>query len=406
MGGRLHKVSLTIANALMLVGAMQAALAQDACDRLFPDPSPREAATCNTLLHLYGNKISEDQLREQVSKQVYGLSSADVENLRKKLAEDAQQRAIENAARIETSQCGRLFQADLERDVCLWDSSTTFRERSDDEVRQSVSKYIEQMKSDEVFRRHVINSAQKLRNGGVHDPAYEMQTAAGILAAQKEAERQAELAQARQRTEQEQRASGDAARDAIAKTKADAPDTPEGRRRAEQEELMNRPATGTGVYRCVGSDGKRHTRKKYDVRLGEYCGELTREEVVKVRAESNRPPTDSEKQSMRIRANRMDHWDRCVEVGRVLRQANGTAREQYWADVVIAAADVSLNDHGYVRERRVRIGMNECAVFAALGKPEAANSTHTAGGRSTQLVYRGNRMYVYTDNGVVRAWQD
>jgi hypothetical protein len=397
---------------------MQVALAQDRCERLFPDASNQESATCTTLLDLYGNKISDDELREQVSKQVYDLGSSDVENLKKKRAEDAQRQATENAARIEASQCGRLFRAEFDRDVCLWDSSTNFRERSDDEVRRSVSKYIEQMKSDEVLRRHVISSAQKLRIGGVHDRGSEIQMAAGILAAQREAERQAQLAQdreterqaqlaqARQRTEEEQRASGAASGDEVAKTKTEAPSTPEGRRRVEQEELMNRPATGTGLYRCVGSDGTRNTRKKYDVRLGEYCGELTRQEAAKIRAEANRPPTDSEKQNMKIRANRMDHWDRCVEVGRVLRQANRTPREQYWAEAVIAAADVSVNHHKYIRERRVGIGMSECAVLSALGKPETANSTHTAGGRRTQLVYRANRLYVYTENGVVSAWQD
>lgn len=50
--------------------------------------------------------------------------------------------------------------------------------------------------------------------------------------------------------------------------------------------------------------------------------------------------------------------------------------------------------------------MSECAVFAVLGKPDAANSTHTARGRSTQFVYEKKRLYVYTDDGVVRGWQD
>ena len=177
-------------------------------------------------------------------------------------------------------------------------------------------------------------------------------------------------------------------------------------KRAEQEQLMNRPATGTGVYRCVSGDGRRHTRDKHDVRLGEYCGELTREEVAKMKAEANRPPTSSEKSSMTTRAKQMNDWDRCVEVGRVLRQVNATPRQQYWADAVIAAAQVPANDHGYIRERRVRIGMTECAVFAALGKPDTANSTHRAQGRSTQLVYREKRMYVYTEGGVVQSWQD
>jgi hypothetical protein len=183
-------------------------------------------------------------------------------------------------------------------------------------------------------------------------------------------------------------------------------ETRDRRKRAAQEELMNRPATGTGVYRCLSGDGTRHTRDKHDIRLGEYCGELTREEVTKMKAEANRPPTDSEKSQMIARAQKMNHWDRCVEVGRALRQTNQTPRQQHWTDAVLAAAQVSTKDHGYIRERRVRIGMSECAVVAALGKPEAANSTHTARGRSTQLVYRQKGMYVYTEDGVVTSWQN
>lgn len=198
---------------------------------------------------------------------------------------------------------------------------------------------------------------------------------------------------------------------------SDAIETRDRLKRAEQEELMNRPATGTGIYRCVSGDGRRNTRDKHDVRLGEYCGELTQEEVAKMKAEAkaeatklkaeaNRPPTDSEKSQMTTRARQMDHWDRCVEVGRVLRQTNQTPRQQYWTGTVLTAAQVSTTDHGYIRERRIRIGMSECALFAALGKPEAANSTHTARGRSTQFVYRQKGLYVYTDDGLVKAWQN
>lgn len=130
------------------------------------------------------------------------------------------------------------------------------------------------------------------------------------------------------------------------KCRAEVIATRDQRKRAEQEELTNRPATGTGVYRCVSGDGRRHTRDKQDIRLGEFCGELTREEVGKMKAEANRPPTNSEKSQMTTRAQRMEHWDRCVEAGRVLRQANQTPRQQYWTDAVLAAAQVLATDHG------------------------------------------------------------
>ena len=50
--------------------------------------------------------------------------------------------------------------------------------------------------------------------------------------------------------------------------------------------------------------------------------------------------------------------------------------------------------------------MDECSVVAILGKPEALNRTNTTRGRSDQLVYRSKGLYVYTENGIVRAWQE
>lgn len=162
----------------------------------------------------------------------------------------------------------------------------------------------------------------------------------------------------------------------------------------------------TNIYQCVSGDGRRQTRDKQDIRLGEHCTELTREEVGKMKAEANRPPTPAEKAKMTASANSMNFWDRCAELGRVLRRVGATPRQQFWADAIVAAAQVPANEHGYIRDRRLRIGMDECSVVAALGKPDVLNRTNTAGGRSDQLVYQSKRMYVYTDNGVVRSWQE
>jgi len=163
----------------------------------------------------------------------------------------------------------------------------------------------------------------------------------------------------------------------------------------------------SGTYRCAGPDGKRLTRDKEDIRVGEECVELTRQEVAKMKAEAVRPPTKAEEASMTSRAQKMEYWNRCVEAGSLLRRSNLPPRQQFWADAVLQqATDIKANDQGYIRERRIRIGMTQCAVVAALGRPSAVNNTHTARSQTSQMVYRDRGIYVYTDNGIVRSWQD
>lgn len=51
------------------------------------------------------------------------------------------------------------------------------------------------------------------------------------------------------------------------------------------------------------------------------------------------------------------------------------------------------------------IGDGACQMYAALGRPEHANRTVTSRGERIQHVF-GNRVYVYTVDGRVTAWQD
>jgi hypothetical protein len=90
----------------------------------------------------------------------------------------------------------------------------------------------------------------------------------------------------------------------------------------------------------------------------------------------------------------------------VLRKPDTTPKGQYWESAVISAANVLAADHGYIRDRRLRIGMDECSAVASLGKPDGLNRTNYASGRHDQLVYRGKGIYVYTQNGTVHAWQE
>jgi hypothetical protein len=123
---------------MLLAGLAKAAIGQERCERLCPGASAQEFATCNTLLDLRGSKVSDEELRELVSRQTYGVSWPEVESVKKKRRDAEEQAERDAAARIAGSQCGRLFSDAFQRDVCLWDTSITFRERTDQEVRESV----------------------------------------------------------------------------------------------------------------------------------------------------------------------------------------------------------------------------------------------------------------------------
>lgn len=59
-----------------------------------------------------------------------------------------------------------------------------------------------------------------------------------------------------------------------------------------------------------------------------------------------------------------------------------------------------------IQKKRIRIGTSECALVAALGRPEKTNKTVTARGYTMQWVYRELGSYVYTSNGKVTSWQE
>lgn len=62
-----------------------------------------------------------------------------------------------------------------------------------------------------------------------------------------------------------------------------------------------------------------------------------------------------------------------------------------------------------VEQKSVFIGMSLCGMYASLGRPTVENETVTARTLSIQHVYRfpyANSIYVYTENGYVRSWQN
>jgi hypothetical protein len=56
-------------------------------------------------------------------------------------------------------------------------------------------------------------------------------------------------------------------------------------------------------------------------------------------------------------------------------------------------------------ESTIRIGMTESELESSIGIPISKNRTMSNGMIYVQYVYRNN-VYVYTENGIVTAWQD
>ena len=115
----------------------------------------------------------------------------------------------------------------------------------------------------------------------------------------------------------------------------------------------------------------------------------------------------AERKKLEARMDKMDFWAYCGELGRMLRKPDISPRGELWEKVMVSrAAGISSADFGYIRDRRLRVGMDQCSVAAILGKPSEINRTNHAGGFSDQWAYWGRGVYVYLDNGVVRAWQE
>lgn len=94
---------------------------------------------------------------------------------------------------------------------------------------------------------------------------------------------------------------------------------------------------------------------------------------------------------------RMKWWDACIAWGRESRSGKNQRREEALQAFLTSERMLNTSDRSHVLDRSVDVGMTECGVFAALGLPAAANHTTTARGTSSQLVFRGRRMYVYTE---------
>lgn len=59
-----------------------------------------------------------------------------------------------------------------------------------------------------------------------------------------------------------------------------------------------------------------------------------------------------------------------------------------------------------IKEKKIFIGMPAAAVRASWGEPDKINTSNYNGVVKEQWIYRGEKNYVYLENGVVTSWQD
>lgn len=127
-------------------------------------------------------------------------------------------------------------------------------------------------------------------------------------------------------------------------------------------------------------------------------------------AQTKKPPAGSTEQDLRVKASKIKEPKFCLMLGRLLRKPDISERGQLWEKVVMERATKELGvpsrDIGYIRDRSLRVGMDWCSMYAAIGAPDRHNRTVNAHGESYQLIYSSPKRYVYLDDNKVRSWQD
>jgi hypothetical protein len=73
---------------------------------------------------------------------------------------------------------------------------------------------------------------------------------------------------------------------------------------------------------------------------------------------------------------------------------------------------LTAREYTAIRDRKIGVGMSECALIASWGRPTIANRSVSRYGVRVQYVYRSpgyyvsSARYVYTEDGRVTSWQD
>jgi len=189
---------LNLAGCIGAVLAWSASAEAPQCQRLFQLQQERD--TCETLLGLYGAK-PDDELRDQVSRQVHGLSYREADEKRRLQQEGAKQ-PYQSRQRTNDDRCGMLFSTDQERDLCRWLGVFSSQQgRTDEELRHNVRDEMDRMARDPEYKEHVLTALS--RSSGSEEYARQLQE---MEEAKQKKAKEAEQRAERQRLEAEKRA--------------------------------------------------------------------------------------------------------------------------------------------------------------------------------------------------------
>lgn len=109
---------------------------------------------------------------------------------------------------------------------------------------------------------------------------------------------------------------------------------------------------------------------------------------------------------------KMKWWEACIAWGREKRSAPESLRQEALRNHLDSQNLLRAEDLSGANQKRAKIGMSTCGVYAALGRPDDVNRTQSSRSDSHQIIYRDRGVYVYTTNepdngnGVVRSIQD
>lgn len=119
----------------------------------------------------------------------------------------------------------------------------------------------------------------------------------------------------------------------------------------------------------------------------------------------------NERQSAAAVLQRINTESLCAQLGHALRTGRAFDELYNLREGVLPFARAELTrrrltfSEAAAKAQRVRIGDGMCQLYASLGMPRSVNRTVTVRGERAQLVYDSG-IYVYLQDGRVRAWQD
>lgn len=78
--------------------------------------------------------------------------------------------------------------------------------------------------------------------------------------------------------------------------------------------------------------------------------------------------------------------------------------QSLWVKEVQRRGLLNESDWKLVSEKKIGVGMSQCALYLSWGKPTKENKSVYGNGVHIQHIYENNQ-YVYTENGKVTSWQ-